>query len=286
MKHLLRFFLFIICLFTCIFLYSKYIGIQGTIVKEYRIKNENIPKHFNGIKIVHFSDIHYGITIKEKELKNIVNKINETKPDIVVFTGDLFEKKYKITEKEIEKISSIFSKIETTLGKYAIKGENDNEKEYFEMIMTNSNFININDTFDYIYYKEYTPILLGGISSNLANKKNIKEKTAIIENEITTYRQNNNKNIYSILLMHEPDFIEELDLTQYNLILAGHSHNGQINIPYIQKLFLEKGAKNYYKNYYKIKKTDLYISSGLGTNEYAYRLQNKPSINIYRLESK
>lgn len=285
MKHLLRFFLFLICLCTCIFLYSKYIGIKGVTIKEYRIQSKNIPKNFNGIKIVHFSDIHYGTTIKEKELKNIVNKINETKPDLVVFTGDLFEKKQKINERDIEKISSLLNKIETTLGKYAIKGENDNEKDYFEMVITNSNFINLNDTFDFIYYKDYNPILLSGLSSNLTNKKNIKEKLAPIENEIKTYRQNNNKNIYSILLMHEPDFIDEIDLSQYNTILAGHSHKGQVSIPYIQNLFLEEGSKKYYKNYYQIKNTNIYISNGLGTNEYTYRLLNKPTINVYRLES-
>lgn len=286
MKHLFRFLFYILCIGIGVFLYSKYIGINGIIIKEYRITNQNIPTHFNGIKIVHFSDIHYGITIKEKELQNIVDKINQNKPDIIVFTGDLFEEKYPIKEKEVEKISALFNKMNATIGKYAIKGENDTEKEYFETVMTNSNFININDTFDYIYYKEYTPILIAGLSTNLKNKKGIAEKLLNVENEIKLYNQNNNPPIYSILLMHEPDFIDKIDLSLYQLILAGHSHNGQVSIPIIQTSFLEKGAKNYYKNYYNVKKKDIYISSGLGTNEYPYRLLNRPSINIYRLEAK
>lgn len=286
MKHLLKFLLCIISILIGIFLYSKYIGVNSLVVKEYRIKNKNIPTHFNGIKIVHFSDIHYGTTIKEKELKNIVDKINQNKPDIVVFTGDLFEEKRPIKEKEVEKIATLLNKINATIGKYAIKGENDNNKEYFETIMTNSNFININDTFDYIYYKEYTPILIAGLSTNLKNKKGISEKLLNVENEIKLYQQNNNTPIYSILLMHEPDFVDKIDLSLYHLILAGHSHNGQISVPGLQTLFLEKGAKKYYKNHYQVKKKDIYISSGLGTNEYTYRLLNRPSINIYRLEAK
>lgn len=286
MKHVFK---VLICLFLLgmsLFLYSTYIGTKKIIIKEYRIKNENIEKNFNGIKIVHFSDIHYGTTIKEKEMQNIVKKINETNPDLVVFTGDLFENTYKINDKEVETITAYFKQIKATLGKYAIKGEDDNQKEYFETILKNSDFIHISDTFDYIYYKTYTPMLLSGLSSTLANKKSIKEKIAPIESEITEYRQNNNRQIFSILLLHEPDTIDQIDIEKYNVILAGHSHNGQIAIPYIQNILLEKGAQKYYKNYYQIKKTDVFISSGLGTSTYPYRLGNKPSISVYRLEAK
>ncbi len=68
-----------------------------------------------------------------------------------------------------------------------------------------------------------------------------------------------------------------------NLVLAGHSHNGQINIPYIKKLFLPEGSKKYYNNYYKVNNTNLYISSGLGESKINFRLFNKPSINFYRI---
>ncbi len=83
--------------------------------------------------------------------------------------------------------------------------------------------------------------------------------------------------------MHEPDFINEIDYNTFNLILAGHSHNGQIRLPFIGAIILPPGAKKYYKEYYKLNNTDLFISSGLGTSNLDIRLFNKPSFNFYRI---
>jgi len=95
----------------------------------------------------------------------------------------------------------------------------------------------------------------------------------------------NNEDIgYKIILTHEPDYTDTI-LSKYdiNLILSGHSHNGQINIPYLKKLFLPYGSKKYYDNYYKINNTDLFISSGIGESRINMRLFNRPSINFYRI---
>ena len=63
---------------------------MGIKVKEYKIINNNIG-NFYGLKIVHVTDLHYGMT-NEKKLKKLVKEINLTKPDIVLFTGDLVDK--------------------------------------------------------------------------------------------------------------------------------------------------------------------------------------------------
>ena len=80
--------------------YTSYISTTKVHVREYRITNKKIPESFNGIKIVHFSDLHYGTTIDNDNLKNIIDKINDRKPDIVVLTGDLIHDKYSISTKE------------------------------------------------------------------------------------------------------------------------------------------------------------------------------------------
>ena len=57
-----------IILIVLIFLYSRYINSMGFKVKEYTIYNNELPKEYDGFKIVHISDIHYGVSIKKKEL--------------------------------------------------------------------------------------------------------------------------------------------------------------------------------------------------------------------------
>ena len=91
--------------------------------------------------------------------------------------------------------------------------------------------------------------------------------------------------LFTIALVHEPDKTKDI-LKQYNpsLILAGCSLNKQINVPYIKDLINIDGALTYNKEYYKVNDTDLYISSGIGTLKYPFRLFNHPSFNLYRLK--
>ena len=273
------------------FLYARFIGTTGIKVKEYKITNSNIPDNFYGFKIVHFSDVHYGRTINDNELKKIVNKINYLNPDLIVFTGDLIDKDTKINEKQINSLISILSKLDARVGKYYITGNHDYEFKDFSTIMNNSGFNNIDNNYDIIYNDGFKPLLLAGISTNLyLNKDNttVEEKSKNISNYITSLTDNNDENLpkYKILMIHEPDFIDDLNINDYNLILAGHSHNGQVKVPGIGAVILPPGSKKYYDDYYNFNGTDLYISSGLGTSRYDLRLFNRPSINFYRLVNK
>ena len=91
---------------------------------------------------------------------------------------------------------------------------------------------------------------------------------------------------YKIILVHEPDYADTIvDKYSVNLILAGHSHNGQINIPYVKNYFLPYGSKKYYDNYYDVNGVPLYVSSGIGESRINFRLFNRPSINFYRINN-
>ena len=88
---------------------------------------------------------------------------------------------------------------------------------------------------------------------------------------------------YKIIILHEPDYTDEIISLNPNLILGGHSHNGQVNIPYLKKYFVPTGSKKYYDEHYLVNNTNLYISSGIGVSRYNFRLFNHPSINFYRI---
>ena len=166
--------------------------------------------------------------------------------------------------------------IKSTLGKYAIYGEED--KKYFDSIMTQSQFIILDNSYDLIYKNSNTPILIVGINTNNTDL----EKSYAYFKEPT-----HNSNIYTISLLHKPDEIDSL-IEKHNsdLILAGHSHNGQIRIPKIGRIIKKDGAKKYINEYYKINNSEIYISSGIGTNELGFRLFCRPSINFFRISSK
>ena len=271
----------IIAIFSMLFfIYTTYISTAKIIVREYRVINKKIPNSFNGIKIIHFSDLHYGSTMFDENMKDIKKLIKERKPDIIVFTGDLIDKNYKITEKQKEKLSKTLKSLDTTLGKYAIIGDED--KEEVITIFNQSDFTVLKNDSDLIYNEKNEPILLIGLGSSISKNQNI-------ENGFSYFKQEtHNDDIFTITLIHEPDTVIDM-MGTYNsdLILAGHSHNGNIRIPIIN-LPLERktGAKKYNNEYYKVNNTDLYISSGLGTNnQTGIRLFCRPSISLYRLSN-
>ena len=280
MKKIIITLAIIILLISSILLYSRFIATKGLKIKEYKVVNTKITDSYHGLKIVHLSDIHYGSTINEKELNNIVDKINEIKPDIVVLTGDLIDDRISF-DKDI--IINCLSKIEANLGKYAISGNHDLPIDDYNYIIKESGFTNLDNKYDLIYYKSNDPIVISGIGYD---GEDVGIKTEQFDKYISELKADDVKPIYSILLIHEPDTVDNLDLNKYDLVLSGHSHGGQVRLPFIGAIYTPVGAKNYYDEYYKINNTDLYISSGLGTSMYKFRLFNKPSINFYRITNK
>lgn len=288
-KKTLLFISILILIAFCGIYYSRYIATSGLKIKEYKIINEKIPDSFHGSKIIHISDLHYKTTYYKEEVKNMVKKINSIKPDIVVLTGDLFDKDTKYENNDFFELTEELSKIDTSIGKYAISGNHDTQIPEWETIIKNSGFINLNDTYDTIYMNSLNPMLLVGASSSINNMKDINDRLKPVTdyiNSIKGQEKNNNIPSYKILMLHEPDYINDINYNEFDLILAGHSHNGQVRLPGIGAIVLPDGAKEYYQEYYNLNNTELYISSGLGTSTIPYRLFNKPSINLYRLLNK
>lgn len=271
----------IVSIIALITLYARFIGTSGLKVNEFKIVNENIIEEYHGLKIVQISDIHYGSTVDEKRLKDIVEQINMLNPDIVVLTGDLIDERIKYNKEDI--INNLVN-IKAKLGKYAVSGNHDYPIEEFNELIKQSGFINLDNNYELIYNNSNQPIIISGISSNLADTTTLEIKTEKFYSYINSLDET--KPIYSILLMHEPDYVDELNLENYNLILSGHSHNGQVNIPLLKNIYLPRSSKKYHDEYYEINNTDLYISNGIGTSKLKFRLFSKPSINFFRITNK
>lgn len=275
-KVLVKILVFLTIFFLCFYSYTTYISTMKIETREYRVTSEDLPSSFNSLKIIQFSDIHFGSTMFMKEIQKVRKLSNERKPDIVVFTGDLIDKNHNLSTEEQEKLITELKKMTATFGKYAILGDEDDE--YQTTIWKQSDFIILNNDYDIIYQDDNSPILLIGLAS---------EKNLDIEKAFRYFQEENHKeNIYTITLFHEPDIIKEILKNHFtNLALAGHSHNGYIRIPIIHKaLYKTKGAKEYDQDYYKIGNTEFFISGGLGT-EKGIRLFCRPSINFYRLSN-
>lgn len=261
-----------------LYLYSFYLGTTGIVINEKNIINDYLPSSFYGFKIAHLSDVHYKNTTNIKELNKIVKQLNKSKPDIIIISGDLLDKDLSYSQKDINDISKALNNMNAKY-KFIIRGEND-LSETFNTIISKTDFELLDNTYKVIYNNDYDPIIVGGISTR-NDKLDLNTKLSSIEAAIK-----DNKSLYNILIIHEPSLIKSIDYQNYQLILAGHTHQGQINIPGIKNLLIPEKDRNYPNTYYKLDRTELFISSGIGTHNLKARLFNKPSLNLYRLRDK
>lgn len=258
-------------------LYTKYISTNGIIIKEKRIVSKRLPESFHGTKIIHLSDLHYGSTVYLEDIKNIVKKINYRKPDLIIFTGDLIDENYKMKNDERENLIKELNKLSASIGKYAILGDLDEGN--IRTILRQCSFTILENSSDLIYNNDLIPILITGLSPK--NNQDMEKTFSYFKEE------NNNKDIYNILIMHEADQIDKI-VTKYpvDLALAGNSLNGQICLTKDLCLIKKEGSTKYFKEYYKINNTKLFISSGIGSPNPYFRFMSRPSINFFRLATK
>ncbi len=262
--------------FVSIIMYAKYVGTKRIKCVEYRVASEMIPTNFSGVKIIYFSDVLLGSTVAIDDIDELINSINEMKPDIVLFGGNLVSEGYSIKDEEKSSLKENFSKINVTLGKYSVKGFEDTE--VFDEVMTESGFIDLTNNYELIYKDENTPICLVGVGSYNLGNYNLESSFAYKEN---------NRDCYTILFTHEGDIINKVMTLEVkpNMILAGNSLGGEIDIPFYGPVNKFDGSLEYFLPYQEKDGVEIYISNGIGTRDYFMRLNNRPSYSLFRLKS-
>ena len=275
MKRLWKILILFILLIIGALVYATYVGTTGLITKEYVLSNNNLPLEYDGFKVVHFSDLHFNRGIDEKELDNIVNEINLINADVVVFTGDLIDKDLVITDDDYKIITKAFKKIYAKYGKYSVLGNHDySDEDNILKVFKDSDFKYLENSYETILSSNNENIYIMGLGNVINNLDDVDKISSLIKDS----------DGFKIMLVHEPDISDEIiDNIDVDLILGGHSHNGQVRLPFVGALYTPKGAKKYYDEYYKVNDTDIYVSSGIGVSNVNMRLFNRPSINFYRI---
>ena len=205
-------------------------------------------------------------------MNQVIDKINYLKPDILVFTGDLFDDSINLTTSDMEYLTSALSKLNANIVKLAVKGDEDYlDENCFTDIFTKANFKILESENLPIYYESDTPIYISGISSITKNKY-----------DLTNAFKKENTNNLQIFLVHEPVIFDDVQ-NETDFVLSGHSLGGLIRLPFINGVYKESNTGNYQKGIYKQKNSTLIVNGGIGTQKISARFNNIPEINLYRL---
>ncbi|MCK5128457.1 MAG: metallophosphoesterase [Clostridiales bacterium] len=265
------------------------------VVRNYTIEYANLPAIFDGYKIIQITDYHNGIYQNDNEV--LVNKISEQDPDIILMTGDMIDRK----SSEIENIVSLCEELKDTAPIIWVKGNNYYKADPqlaeelsrtlndMGIIVLSNNCYNIEKETEHISFCGLDDPEQLYSSQELPTEYTKKATQKIIERNIETLKEeSNNIGGFKILVSHRFTQYELFPEYGYSLAIAGHSHGGQVKLPfgvefigYDFKLFPQ--IKTGYNN---IDGMPLIISSGLGTSNIDIRLFNPPEIVVIELKLK
>lgn len=256
-----------------LFIYNMVIVNTSVItVREETISSSKIDSNIDGLIVAYFSDLHYGTYTNSDDVSNIVEKLNNIKPDIIIFGGDLIDK--SIDGNSQSELTNSLRSLQAKYGKYAVLGDKDhNLSETTTSILNESEFRVITNTNQRIYVNG-SFIELVGIDSSISGSP-----------DITSAYEGSNNAYYTFVVSHCPDIFDSLDLSKSDYVLSGHSLGGQVYIPLINLFYRPSGASNYYHGKYKSNNVTLDITNGVGTIENDIRLFADAEIVIYKLKA-
>ena len=205
------------------------------------------------LHFIHLADIHMEkISIREKK---IIEIIKQRRPDFILFTGDFLNLSFNQNEDSINQVINFFNQINTIAPVYYVSGSSAVDLDMtLNLIENKLTPIRLNNNNLVIKYNE-TEINLVGISCTHRPHEDIKILPGLLD-----------KNRLNILLYHSPDLIFELDNRhKVDIMLSGHTHGGQVRIPFLGAFFTGSlYGRKLQNGMYKFNNTLLYISRGIG----------------------
>ena len=285
-----------------VFLHSSILGVSGLALtsftrgiaqrndieitrREFTIPN--LPKSFDGKTITFLSDIHSGPFMDLKELKRIVAVVNDLRSDMIVIPGDFVTSEAE----EVHPFADAMAGLRAPFGVYACTGNHDYyagvdkvsravEAAGFKLLRNENAAITINGE----------SLWMIGVDDNDSRTiaQYVQGKPAP---HIEAAWKGVPENAASILLCHKPYNFEDFAKTNVGLILAGHTHGGQIVLARIGRtaIAFTSLASQYVNGLYlpqdSRSRTQMYVSRGIGVVGIPIRLNCPPEITKITLRA-
>lgn len=247
------------------------VGVEPRMLEVVRTRLElpNMPASFRGVTVAHFSDTHFGYHFGLKELRGLVNRVAALKADMICFTGDLVE---EAVGDDGSRMAEILSRLKAPLGKFAVLGNHDyyhNVQEVADVLELGGFRVLRNESL--LLERGGETIRLTGVEDSTRGKPNIEDSL-----KVSTPGE------FSMLLAHTPDFAFTALKHPVDLQLSGHSHGGQIRLPFRGPLVRVPGAKLFPDGLVRLgSKLQLYTNRGIGVTGLPVRFLCRPELTLH-----
>jgi len=251
-------------------------------VSRFDVQLRNLPASFEGLHVVQLSDIHLDEFTEPFFLRQAIHTINRMRPDVVVLTGDYVTFELSTREYAVHSAghcAEILSELDCKQ-RYAVLGNHDfllGEKVVSSALtergipVLKNMYLPIERSGDRIWLAGLDDPLLGYPDLDAAVPRSIRN----VPDEPV------------ILLCHEPDYADRILAhpagKAVDLMLSGHTHGGQVRIPFMRGMHLPPGGRKYVEGWFQLGGMQLHVNRGLGTVGVPFRFNCPPEITSMKL---
>ncbi|MDE1177264.1 MAG: metallophosphoesterase [Edaphobacter sp.] len=245
---------------------------------ETSIRIDNLPAAFHGFRIAQISDIHLDEFTEPLFLEYVVKRVNDLKPDLVLATGDFITRgslTFLASNHAAYRCAEILSTLKAPQT-YAILGNHDasvNSQLVIDALATAKIPVLVN---------RYVAIERGSSRLWLAGTDDIAAGHPDLDKTLPE-----NPDVPVILMVHEPDYADRVVAHPrgniVDLMLSGHSHGGQVRMPFYGPLILPPMGQKYVEGHFRLGHMQLYVNRGIGAVGLPFRFNCPPEITLHTL---
>ncbi len=240
-------------------------------INSYRLWHPKIAKAQQGIQIAQISDVHLGRWVKPRHMEQVVDFVNQRRPDLVALTGDYVGYSSKDLYPSTATLGGLTSPSFAVLGNHDHWTSTEAALEGFAAaeipVLTNESRV---------VETERGILRLVGVDDHVTNKADVDAAFRDVEESI-------NEELFCLVLNHVPSLAPRIAERGADLILSGHTHGYQFNIPGFTNRLAQRLGAQYHVGAYFLDGTYLYINRGLGSASWPWRIGAAPELTFFEL---
>jgi len=234
---------------------------------------KNLPEEFNGLVVAHLSDPH--IRMYGARERRVVARLGESKPGLIVMTGDVARE--GSDPATIRQFLTALSDLHPTFGIWAVLGDDDhgnplasNQDDLRKLYSNASVALLVNEGGR--IGRGLDTLSLIGVDDPFSGYANLGASLRGMQ-----------RTPFAILLTHSPEIFLQADLIKFDLVLAGHTHGGQVRLPGIGALWLPAGSEPFESGWFFGQNARMFVTRGIGTSILPVRAFCRPEIALITL---
>jgi predicted MPP superfamily phosphohydrolase len=231
-----------------------------------------LPDAFAGLTIAQISDLHFGRWIQSAHIDPVIQTVMSLGADVIVVTGDIVS---HVRHGEPEMVEQTLGNLSAPDGVYAVLGNHDwwADSAAVQRGLSRAGVTVLRNQHLTLHRNGQILYLLG-LDDVWCGKHDLQEALQGIP-----------PTAVALALVHEPDFADTVALDPRVILqLSGHTHGGQVRVPFYGPLRLVTWGRKYPQGQYQVRDLTLYTNRGIGVVGYPVRFACRPEITLFTLK--